>query len=504
MISDDKPASIDSSGRGDVVVSSEVVNNTGVEEEKPFNEAEIIIEGTKCKRCCEQVDLKKEAIKCFKCNQYFHGVCYRNQHDISSPSALAGHLAPAVSKSGSYEKRFGHFLFFCSPCYNEFSEHNHNSLLNFDKSAQKSYTNGNINLQNKVELLSSDVTNLKTDLTDQIASLKAMVSKLTENTTAVEQHQISDSEIAENTQPSFAEIITSSILPPQQKQQLIHISTNNADNLSSEELKEKVSNVKTKISEGLKDIPTNFVKTNSQKGSVTVAFPDTTTREKGSRVIDELNLSDSGFQSKQGKKMLPKVTVAGVDPSLLDNVDPNLPLADKRQQQKLVIRNSIICKNDCIKVLTDIGHTLEVVYLNKPDSSHWMTIALKVSPAIRNSLFKDQQGYIFIGNNSLPIEDRFFFKQCFHCQQVGHVSSTCPKLAESPVCFYCMGPHKSKLCTKKKMPSEQCCSKCFHSTVPGEKGDYKSHNAADPQCPVVLREIQKIASNTDIISKNVM
>ena len=155
-------------------------------------------------------------------------------------------------------------------------------------------------------------------------------------------------------------------------------------------------------------------------------------------------------------------------------------------------------------MLTEHGHTLDVVYINYSENNQKLTVALKVSPSIRNALFQTQQGHVYIGNSSLPIEDRFFFKQCFHCQEIGHFSSDCPKSADSPVCFYCMGPHQSKNCSKKRTKSDHCCSKCYNSKVPSEKSNCKSHNAADPQCPVILREIQKIVNNTDTISKNVM
>ena len=74
-------------------------------------EPAIIIEGNKCKQCSNEVDLRKEAVQCFKCCKHFHGICYKDSRDISSPSALSGHLAPALTKSGTYENRFGHFLF---------------------------------------------------------------------------------------------------------------------------------------------------------------------------------------------------------------------------------------------------------------------------------------------------------------------------------------------------------------------------------------------------------
>ena len=120
---------------------------------------------------------------------------------------------------------------------------------------------------------------------------------------------------------SYAEMIAGSAPLPEQKQQLIHISTTDAYNLSSEELKTKVESVKSKLTKSFKNIPTNFVTTNNQKGSLTVAFPDATIRQKGSQIINELNLSANGFQFKDGKKMLPKLTVTGVDYSVFYGID---------------------------------------------------------------------------------------------------------------------------------------------------------------------------------------
>ena len=99
---------------------------------------------------------------------------------------------------------------------------------------------------------------------------------------------------------------------------------------------------------------------------------------------------------------------------------------------------------------------------------------------------------------SLNVEDRFFLKQCYHCQQIGHVSSNCPSKDKSPVCFYCMGAHQSKTCLKKRSRTDQCCAKCYNSSISVEKADYQSHNAADPLCPVWTREVTRITNNTDI------
>ena len=500
-----EPASMDKKGSEDVVapaggdgefVDHEMSISDGGAADNPYIEAEIIIKGTKCNRCCWDVDLKKEAVQCFKCQNFFHGVCYKDSRDISSPSALSGTLIPAVANSGSYERRFGRFLFLCDFCMGSFKSAT--NVLPTTKLLPS------VELDKKVDSLSNDVLNFKAEFTLAISSLKEMMTDFTKDPNQI---VASESVAANNNASTTSEVLYADVagLPTQQTQQLLHIASSDISSLSHEEVKEKVVHVKQQVSQSLKDIPTNFVKSNHQKGVLTVAFPDIESREKGSQLIENLNLSASGFHTKNGKKMLPKLTVSGIDSSLLDSIDSNLSHEETRTQQKSIIKNSIISKNDRIKQLTDAGHTLDVVFMKwSGNSSDRATVAIKVSPAIRAMIFQNQYGKIFIGNNSLSVEDRFFFKQCFHCQQLGHVSTDCPKLDEDPVCFYCMGPHQSKNCPKKRSRTEHCCAKCFHSKVTGEKSDFKSHNAADPECPVILREIQKIAGNTDILSKNVM
>ena len=67
-----------------------------------------------------------------------------------------------------------------------------------------------------------------------------------------------------------------------------------------------------------------------------------------------------------------------------------------------------------------------------------------------------------------------------------------------PSNWSCMGSHKSKDCSKKKLPSQHGCAKCYNSHVSAEKDDYRSHNATDPLCPVRVREVYRITNNTDI------
>ena len=474
---------------------------------------------------CSDVHALESSVQCRICDKLFHATCYDIRCNASAQAICSKSFfnlyKPLTVKYGQNSERFGKVCFLCTTCdlslvkkspkdFSDVVSQTDMSAINTTDTDLASLNEDKCTticdpnyLQNKFNLLSDDVIDMKTSLTSEISSLKAMITKLSEskeNPNATSSN--SGSHIPQTL--SYAEMIAGSAPFPEQKQQLIHISATDANNLSSEELKTKVESVKSKLTKSFKNIPTNFVTTNNQKGSLTVAFPDATIRQKGSQIINELNLSANGFQFKDGKKMFPKLTVTGVGCSVFDGIDYNLPETEKRLQWKAAIKSSIISKNECIRVLTEHGHTLDVVYINYSENNQKLTVALKVSPSIRNALFQTQQGHVYIGNSSLPIEDRFFFKQCFHCQEIGHFSSDCPKSADSPVCFYCMGPHQSKNCSKKRTKSDHCCSKCYNSKVPSEKSNCKSHNAADPQCPVILREIQKIVNNTDTISKNVM
>ncbi len=279
------------------------------------------------------------------------------------------------------------------------------------------------------------------------------------------------------------------------RQQVVVISP--SDPLSTPE--KSVNEVKQAVAESLKTIPTNFVVANGEKGSVTVAFPNENACEKGSKLLENLNLSSSGFSTKQGRKMLPKLVITGNFQDIFEDAIVSDQTSDQQRQNiKKVIKDSIILKNISLKPLVDEGHTLDIVYINQSKNSK-STIVLKVSPSVRLAIMEGQRRSIYIGNMSYLAEDRFHIRQCFHCQKIGHVSAECPDRENSSVCFYCRGSHKSKECPKKKNPSEHSCAKCFTSL---SKSDRDNHNAASPDCPVIQREVSRIASNTEYHSKN--
>ena len=52
--------------------------------------------------------------------------------------------------------------------------------------------------------------------------------------------------------------------------------------------------------------------------------------------------------------------------------------------------------------------------------------------------------------------------------------------------------------------SRHCCARCLASTQADDAENYQSHNASDPKCPVMLKEIDRLKENTEMSSKNVM
>ena len=161
-------------------------------------------------------------------------------------------------------------------------------------------------------------------------------------------------------------------------------------------------------------------------------------------------------------------------------------------------------KNPCIDNLVNSGHTFQVVFISSHTNGDDLTVGLKVSPLIRYKILTEQNGYVFIGGKRCLFSDRFDIGQCYHCQLLGHNSQKCPNKGSSSTCLYCMGNHRSADCTAKNQLEKHCCAKCNNSSVESESQNYKSHNSASPECPVFIRECQRLANITDFSSKNVL
>ena len=266
--------------------------------------------------------------------------------------------------------------------------------------------------------------------------------------------------------------------------------------------------VKNIVENKLKDTQVEFIKTNQKSMKIVVGFKTTALRDIGKDKIDSDSQLDSfHYHTKSGSKMLPKIYLSNVLEDVLCDVSglqgDNSPNA-LRAAEKTTIVNKILAKNPCVSELSNIGHTLEVVYINKNNSSKQISIGLKVSPAIRLAIMDNQEGNLYLGNSRYQIKDRYHIKYCFHCQIIGHISTDCPNKNAGSVCMYCMGKHRSSTCSTKDDERMHCCARCLASYQANDAENYKSHNASDSKCPVMLREIERLKGNTELMSKNVM
>ena len=276
-------------------------------------------------------------------------------------------------------------------------------------------------------------------------------------------------------------------------------------NPSTAYLQSKLDSAKKSLQDKLKKVPFEFANNKSKTGKIALRFPTPQAYSEAEKVIDTNFLASAGFESKKARKMLPKITLRGVPGHIFENVvTTDLDEAQIRYSKKHELITQVKEKNPCINDLVIAGHTCQVVFINKQSNSSDVNVGLKVSPLIRSTVLAEQNGYVFIGSKRCLFNDRFDVGQCYHCQLLGHSSKDCPNKNMNSTCLYCMGDHRSSSCPHKNQVDKHCCAKCHNSTEGNDATNYESHNSASPNCPVYVRECQRLANITDFASKNVM
>ena len=435
----------------------------------------LFVDGT-CTSCSSRRVV--ETVTCFFCDENYHAVnCESKSTESPFPSSYAGTWRPALILSDKWVTRMGRVLWSCDSCLTKRFEQR--------EPTKSSELKADITLEAVSSTVAAALESFKTDMMNTIDAKLTAVIKPTPAATQV---------------PLYSEKVAPGRKPQHSGTQQVMVISAASEDIAPTK---SVTDVKRAVAKSLQHIPTNFVVANNDKGSVTVGFPGENSCEQGSMLLDNLQLSSSGFSTKKGKKMLPKLVVTGDFLDIFDDIDTSKPVQEQRQSVKDAIKQSIIHKNTSLKPLLDAHHTLDVVYVNKSEHSK-STVVLKVSPSVRLVIMERQQRAIYIGNMAYLAEDRHYIRQCYHCQQIGHVSADCPNKGNGPRCFYCMGCHMSKECSNKKDVEEHACAKCFSSTFSTDNNNFKGHTANSPSCPVTQREVQRIASHTEYHSKNVM
>ena len=255
----------------------------------------------------------------------------------------------------------------------------------------------------------------------------------------------------------------------------------------------------------LKDVPVTFTSVSKNNSKISIGFPDLESRDNAINALNKDSyLSSMGLEANSSAKMYPKLTIENVERRLLDGLVSPDPSDENaiRLLEKKTIRELLLAKNMQVKCLVEEGHTFEIVYLSRSSFGNKnLTIGIKVSPSIRETIYTKQRGVLYLEAQSYQVTDRFHIKQCFHCQLLGHVSRDCEKKSKDPTCMYCMQNHKSKECQNKRYYDSHSCANCLASKNPDESCNYRSHNSADPFCPVIARERKRLQAMTEY-SKN--
>ena len=470
-----------------------------------------------CSICNDDVKDPSLIIDCFLCNKKFHVPCLKYPissdyiNTLSTNPCLWWFCATCVFKAEANNRDSA------TACeLKEQTQHDHqvDFMKNLSVSFDEQFSSLKKELMSHMDTVIEDkfnkiVTNLTTDSECLESEIQATEPRSTYSSffSSKESTVPSQEHVAQPLQTSPKQV---SIISPE-----VLVLSPTEDHISSMNT-EKMNKVKQLVEKKLKNCQVVSISCNEKNKKVSLSFPNCEVRDKAATLInaDEL-LSSFGYQSANAKKMLPKVTIQGVSSEILKDINVSDAGNDEhkiRDLEKQEIVMKIVEKNPGIKELFDQGHTLSVVYLQKTHRNFnnrdvtEITVGIKVSPRIHQVIFGQQQGAIYLGFKRYSVSNRFYVKTCYHCQMVGHTSNDCKEaeLGNSPTCMYCTGKHRSSSCTNKKKTDIHACARCLASPHGKDAETAKTHNAASPECPILVREAARLAANTDFKSKNVM
>ena len=228
-----------------------------------------------------------------------------------------------------------------------------------------------------------------------------------------------------------------------------------------------------------------------KSGRIAIGFQSAESLKAAKKRLNEDDNCSSAFTTRAPKKMMPKVTVHGISEVLFEN-------CGNRDEMCETLVNDIVRRNASIKNIIDGNSTefISVVVLQKKMINHncvTYTAVLKMSCAVRKSIF-DNGNRLYVSLRRCKVVDRFYVKQCYHCQQHGHVSDDCTVKKDDalPTCFYCSGSHPSSKCTSKQSERNHRCANCLKSRNPNLVQGANSHTAASSECPIMQSYVENL------------
>lgn len=351
-----------------------------------------------CPHCSRAVGKNAQALRCFRCNEWFHLPCQNLDSDDY----------PFMSKS----LKLG-FQWYCTQCRSDSGD----TSLSVVKEGLKDVVSP---ILAAIQDLSVRLGNLETASSTPSASVRSFAG--------IVKQQFDDLKRGHPTSgQSVQGLSVAESLPRSEVLVLKPKSGTNAD---------AVETVK-RVEKALRSIPVNSC-TTTKAGSFIVKLPTSGDKAEARKVIDTCFGSDSDFTVSEPKKILPKMTVVGIPVSVKD--DDIIPL---------------ICdKSEDIRRLKDDGYLLSLIFTKVKAETKFAV--LKMSPEIRKSILS-KNSYVYVGLNRCKAYDRYWVTQCYHCQKFGHLATDCSKKSSPPVCGFCAGEHDSRSCKERSTP---CCTNC--------------------------------------------
>ena len=300
--------------------------------------------------------------------------------------------------------------------------------------------------------------------------------------------------------PKDKRVLNKSFTPSTKEKYVLHFKPLLSQKLIMKE--EDWPELRREISSILSSIKMTFSHFNPKSGKIVLGFPNEHAKTSAATLLESA-LGLWCYECYLPSKLLPKLTIHNVPLDFnLENSD-SLDPAQIRDLVKDKIWQTIMDKNDSIKTLVETDHTLEVVYFKKHKFS--CTVAIKVSPEIRSHIFDSCSSKVYMFSSRCNVTDRCYVKQCFHCQNFGHISKDCAVKSNVPTCMYCSGPHETKSCSLKTSPESHLCCNCRKSPDETVNKNFATHNAGAQDCPVLQSIISRIHQNTQLssVSKNV-
>ena len=173
------------------------------------------------------------------------------------------------------------------------------------------------------------------------------------------------------------------------------------------------------------------------------------------------------------KLLLPKIKISHIPEYIsIDSVE---------------LKNQILKSNKWLNDLIEAGETFEIIFGYRVKD--FGSAICKLSPQIRNHILREGRR-IKIGMRTCPVSDRIHVQRCGKCQKYGHKTQAC--FSDVHICAWCSGEHTTVSCPQKSDTSVYFCINCKRHDE-----ENFSHPAHSSECCVLLREKERIASNTD-------